>query len=229
MLSNHLEKIAFHSILNNKEYVNVVKPNFFETPNYPELYKAAADFVTKYNQTPTKEQVFELIKIRNLTNVTHEFVDALYDFKLDAYDPEWLEESIQAWIEFKKLDTSVESLLTYLKTTKISTENVKSVVETAKDIIIDGTNIDFKFDEGLDFFNPESHRQPTLDTFSTGYPYLDIVLGGGWSTKALYVIAGENKIGKCTCGNTKIKVRNKKSGDIVELNMQDFYKLQKKV
>lgn len=196
MLPNHLEKIVFHSILNNKEYVNIVKPTFFETPNYSDLYKVGAEFVLKYNQTPSKEQMIELVKLRGLTNVTREFLDALYDHRTESYDPEWLIESVEAWIEFKNLDKSVENLLTYLKTTKISTENVKNVVETAKDIIVDGTNIDFKFDEGLNFFNPESHKQPIYDTFSTGYPYLDLVLGGGWSTKALYTLVGENKVGK---------------------------------
>lgn len=228
MLPNHLEKIAYHSILQNKEYTNIVKPNFFESANYPELFKAGADFVSKYNQTPTKEQIIELVKLRNLSNITRDFIDALYDFKIEAYDPEWVQESIEAWIEFKKLDKSVESLLTYLKTTKVSTENVKNVVETAKDIIIDGTNIDFKFDEGLDFFNPESHKQPSYDTFSTGYSYLDTILGGGWSTKALYVVCGENKIGKCHIGDTKIKVRNKKTGEIFIRTAKEFYEIHKK-
>lgn len=228
MLPNHLEKITFHSILNNKEYVNIVKPNFFKSPNYSDLYKIASEFVNKFNQTPSKQQMLELVKIRNLTNVTVDFIDTLYDIKLDNYEQDWLEESVEAWIEFNKLDSSVENLLTYLKTTKISTENVKNVVETAKDIIIDGTNIDFKFDEGLDFFNPESHKQPVYDTFATGYPYLDTVLGGGWSTKALYVIAGENKIGKCLNINTLIKIKNKKTGKIIELSIGDFYKMQNK-
>jgi archaellum biogenesis ATPase FlaH len=192
-----LEKIAFHTVLKEKTYLGIVKPTFFETPNYGELYDLASRFATKYNEAPTKEQVVELVKLRNLgQKISREFVDALYDIQLNSYESEWLQESVEAWIEFKKLDTSVESLITYLKTTKISTDNVKQVVENAKDIIISGTNIDLKFDEGLDFFNPASHNQPTYDTFSTGYTYLDLVLGGGWSTKSLYVIAGEQKIGK---------------------------------
>ena len=228
MLPTHLEKIAFHTILENKDYINIVKSNFFETPNYGILFKLGAAFVNKYNKTPTKQQLIELTKLKNISNITNEFFDALYDYDGDQYDPDWIEESIEAWIEFKKLDTSVEGLLTYLKTTKISTENVKNVVETAKDIIVEGANIDFKFDEGLDFFNPESHKQPTLDTFSTGFPYLDTVLGGGWSTKALYVLVGETKIGKCASKNTKIKIRNKKTGEIREMTMGEFYSLNKK-
>lgn len=197
MLPNHLEKILYHNILNKKEFLQFTQENFFETPNYSKIFTAAKGFVDKYGKVPTKEQLIEVIKINGWGDtIGRDFIDSLYDINLESYDPEWIEESTEAWVEFKNLDKSVESLVTYLKTTKVSAENVKNVVETAKDIIVRGNTIDFKFDEGLDFFNPESHKQPTLDTFTTGYPYLDTVLGGGWSTKALYVIAGENKIGK---------------------------------
>lgn len=197
MLPNHLEKILYHYILQRKELLQHTKENFFDTPNYPKLFQAAKAFVEKYNQVPTQKQLIEIVKIKGWgETINREFIDSLYEINLEEYDPEWLNESTEAWVEYKSLDKSVENLVTYLKTTKIDASNVKNVVETAKDIIVRGNNIDFKFDEGLDFFNPESHKQPTLDTFTTGYPYLDTVLGGGWSTKALYVIAGENKVGK---------------------------------
>jgi archaellum biogenesis ATPase FlaH len=197
MLPNHLEKILYHYILQRKEFLQHTKENFFDTPNYPKLFQAAKAFVDKYNQTPTKNQLIEIVKIKGWGElINRDFVDSLYEINLEEYDPEWLNESTEAWVEYKNLDKSVENLVTYLKTTKVDASNVKNVVESAKDIIVRGNNIDFKFDEGLDFFNPESHKQPTLDTFSTGFPYLDTVLNGGWSTKALYVIAGENKVGK---------------------------------
>ncbi|MCK9576023.1 MAG: DnaB-like helicase C-terminal domain-containing protein [Candidatus Pacearchaeota archaeon] len=197
MLPNHLEKILYHYILQKKEFLQFTKENFFETPNYPKIFTAAKGFIDKYNKVPTKEQIIEVIKIHGWgETINRDYIDTLYDINLEEYDPEWLDESSEAWVEFKNLDKSVENLVTYLKTTKVDAGNIKQVVETAKDIIVTGNNINFKFDEGLDFFNPESHKQPTLDTFSTGYDYLDQVLGGGWSTKALYVIAGENKVGK---------------------------------
>jgi len=197
MLPNHLEKIIYHYILQRKEFLQFTKDNFFETPNYSKIFEAAKGFIDKYSKVPTKEQLIEVIKIKGWgETINRDFVDSLYDVDLESYDPEWLSESTEAWVEFKNLDKSVDNLVTFLKTTKVTAENIKNVVETAKDIIITGNNIDFKFDEGLDFFNPEAHVQPTYDTFSTGYEYLDQVLGGGWTTKALYVIAGENKIGK---------------------------------
>ena len=70
------------------------------------------------------------------------------------------------------------------------------MVQNAKNIITERNNIQFGFDEGLDFFDPDSHTQPTTDTFSSGIPYIDLVLGGGFYSKALFCFIGEMKIGK---------------------------------
>ena len=107
-----------------------------------------------------------------------------------------METTIQAWIEYKTLDSSVIDLVSYLKTTKISAENVKDVVQTAKSLISDRNNIDFKFDEGSDFFDPECHKQKFQERFSTGYAYLDTMLGGGWSPKSLVCLGAAPKVGK---------------------------------
>lgn len=224
MLPVHLEKIIFHYVLKNKEFLNVVKDSFFKTPNYDVLYKFAKAFIAKYSTAPTKKQMYEIVKIKGLTeSIDREFIDTLYDVQMDQYDDTWLEENITSWIEYKNLDTSVENLVTFLKTTKVDTGNIKEVVEKAKDIIVSGNNLDFGFDEGLDFFNPESHVQPTWDTFSTGYNYLDTVLGGGWATKSLYVLSGMMKVGKCHSYKTKIRIRNKHTKEIKEISVGDLF------
>lgn len=224
MLPNHLEKILYHYILDKREFLQFTKENFFETPNYSKIFQAAKAFIDKYDKVPTKNQLVEIIKIKGWgDNINRDFIDTLYNVNLEQYDPEWLNESAEAWVEFKNLDKSVESLVTFLKTTKVDAGNVKTVVETAKDIIVNGNNLDFKFDEGLDFFNPECHIQPTNDTFSTGFSYLDTVLGGGWSTKALYVIAGENKVGKSIwlANLAAAAVRLGYNSAVVSLEMRD--------
>jgi hypothetical protein len=53
---------------------------------------------------------------------------------------------------------------------------------------------------------------------------MDLVLGGGFYSKALFCFIGEMKIGKCTTGDTKIKIRNKKTGVIEEIEIGNFHK-----
>jgi hypothetical protein len=47
------------------------------------------------------------------------------------------------------------------------------------------------------------------------------VLGGGFSAKSLIVFVGQAKIGKCFL--SFIKVRNKKTGEIMEVPVETFF------
>lgn len=197
MVASHLEKIFYHYIQGNRELLNIVKPRFFETEAIKKVYELSHEFIEKYGNPPTENQMREIVKQRGFEEILEgNKLDAIYDVQLSEYDNDWLKESCESWIEYKNLDISVVDLLSYLKTTKVNSENVKDVVQTAKSIIADRNNIQFGFDEGLDFFNPESHLQPTTDTFSSGFQYIDLVLNGGWYSKALFCFIGEMKIGK---------------------------------
>ena len=183
--------------MDKKELTNIVKPRFFESDDIKKIYDLSIEFIGRYGKAPTKNQVIEIVKTKGLQeDLTEAKVHLLFENDLKEYDEEWLRESSEAWIEYKNLDLSVYDLISYLKTTSINAENVKEVVQTAKSLINDRNNIQFGFDEGLDFFNPDSHTQPTTDTFSSGFPYIDLVLGGGFYSKALFCFIGEMKIGK---------------------------------
>jgi hypothetical protein len=223
--ATHLEKIFFHYLLTRKELLGVVKSRFFDTADIRKTYEIVQEFVEKYNDIPTQSQLLELVKMKGLTEeLTATKIDYLYEINLKEYEEEWLKETAESWIEYKNLDLSVYDLLNYLKTTKVTSENVKDVVQNAKSIITERNNIQFNFDEGLDFFNPESHTQPSSDTFSSGMEMIDLVLGGGWYSKALFCFIGEMKIGKCLTSDTQITVRNKKTGVVEKIQIGDFHK-----
>lgn len=228
MNATHLEKIFYHYIDTRPEIEGIVHSRFFETPEIREAYELRQEFRKRYHKAPTAAQVKEIAKIKGIQEkLTPEKIDILYELKLSAYESEWVQETTESWIEYKNLDTSVLDLVQYLKTTKISSDNIKEVVHTAKSLITDRNNIDFKFDEGLDFFDPSAHRQATFESFSTGYPYLDTVLGGGYAPKTLVCLAGMPKVGKCLHHSTTIKIRNKKSGEIREISIGEFHEMQK--
>jgi len=183
--------------MEQRELTNIVKPRFFESEDLKKVYELSTEFISRYGSSPTKQQLVENAKAKGWADeLSSDKLDLIFETNLKSYEPEWLRESAYAWIEYKNLDLSVYDLISYLKTTKIDQENISNVVQTAKAIINDRNNIQFGFDEGLDFFNPESHLQPTTDTFSSGYEYIDLVLGGGFYSKALFCFIGEMKIGK---------------------------------
>lgn len=224
MTSTHLEKIFYHYLQANRELQTVVEPRFFESPLIRKVYELSREFSQKYSDAPTRNQLLEIAKMKNMEDeVTESALHPLYDINLSEYEEDWLKETAESWIEYKNLDISIYDVINYMKTTKVTAENIKDVVEKVKGIVNDRNSIEFGFDEGLDFFNPDSHIQPTQDTFSTGYNYIDLVLGGGIYSKALFCFIGEMKIGKSIwlanlAGNS---VRQGFNTAVVSLEMRD--------
>jgi archaellum biogenesis ATPase FlaH len=197
MTSTHLEKVFFHSSLKNTDYINTVEPRFFDDATIRKTFPIVKEFFKKYQEAPSLQQTKEIVKLKGFDiEITEGQLETLWNLDLTQYEDDWLREHTECWIEFKNLDLSAMDLVTYLRTTEITVENIKSVVKKAKDIVVEKNNIDFGFTEGLDFFNPESHRQPTTNTFPSGYSFIDTVSGGGYSAGTLTVIAGMAKVGK---------------------------------
>jgi hypothetical protein len=224
MTAVQLEKIFFHNILGSTDYIHLADPRFFENEVIKECFKISLEFFNKYTEAPSREQLEELVKIKGLEEkITNDKLDIIYDVDLSKYDKDWLSENIEAWIEYKNLDASVFDLINYMQTTPATPENIKNIVNTAKSIILERNNLEFNFDKGLDFFNPDSHEQPSTDTFSTGFPHLDLVTGGGYSIKTLWCFLGAAKVGKSIwlANLAAQSVRNGNDTAYISLEMRD--------
>jgi archaellum biogenesis ATPase FlaH len=145
---------------------------------------------------PSAEQMVEAFKMKGGNMVDHSEIRSIYSIDLSKYEDVWLKETTEFFVEYKNLTKSAVDGLKYIQSTPVSSENIKTVIDTFKNIIVERNSINFSFDEGLDFFNPENHKQLTQNTFSSGFPFIDTVLGGGFSAKALYVFMGMPKVGK---------------------------------
>ena len=221
---SYSENIIIKNILEDKSYLEVVKSDFFKNEGFKTIVEVAKDFWERYKESPTREQIKEALKISGRTDsVSISEIDSIYDVDLNKYDSDWLIETTQFFIEYKNLTKSAVDSVKYLQSTPVTSENIKSVIETFKSIVNDRNNLDFSFDEGLDFFNAENHKQPTTNTFSSGYTFVDTVLGGGFSAKALYVFMGMPKVGKSLwLGNIAAQaVRSGHNVGIISLEMSD--------
>ena len=197
MINSHLENVWFCSIVSDPIYIESGKPSFFKDARYQEAFKIVKSFWKKYSQIPSPQQVKEVVKILKLDDrLPINQIETIFDIKLNEYDPEWLRENTEAWIEWKNLEQSAMDSITYIKSTEVTPDNIKDVVNTFKTIINESNNLDFSFDLGLNFAEAENHKQPKSSTFSSGYDFLDIVFGGGFSSKSLYVFLGQPKVGK---------------------------------
>jgi KaiC/GvpD/RAD55 family RecA-like ATPase len=221
---SHSENIILRHILSSPTYLDTCKKDFFKNESFSEILVAVKEFWDKYHEMPTSDQLIEAFKLKGKTDgVDKSEIKSIYDIDLSQYEDEWLRETTEFFIEYKNLTKSAVDALKYIQSTPVSSENIKGVIDTFKNIIVERNNLDFSFDEGLDFFKPENHKQFTQNTFSSGYPFIDTVLGGGFSAKSLYVFMGMPKVGKSLwLGNLAAQaVRSGHNVAIISLEMTD--------
>ena len=219
---NHSENIILRFVLENPSYVENCKPGFFKNKGFQEIFIMGKKFWEKYNESPSAEQLKEGAKLEQKSLQSGE-IDAVYNVDLTRYQEDWLKETTELFIEYNNLVGSAVDGVKYIQTTPVTSENIKDVISTFKNIVVERNNIDFAFDHGLDFFHPESHKQLTYNRFSTGFPFIDTVLGGGFNAKSLYVFMGMPKVGKSLwLGNLASQaVRAGHNVAVISLEMND--------
>jgi replicative DNA helicase len=220
----HSENIILRYVLNSPAYLDTCKPQFFKNETLGDILSSVKEFWNKYHEIPTAEQLIEAFKIQGKSEVVKgSEIKAIYEIDLTQYDEDWLMETTEFFIEYKNLTKSAVDAVKYIQSTPVTSENIKTVIDTFKNIVIERNNIDFSFDEGLDFFNPSNHKQITTNTFSSGYPFIDTVLGGGFAANSLYVFMGMPKVGKSLwLGNLAAQaVKNGHNVAVISLEMGD--------
>jgi hypothetical protein len=198
MASIHMfqEQIFFHYILENKIYLNVAQSEFFTNQILKDLFSVAKEHCLKYQVPPSKDQMWELVRIKGLSDkISEDIVNALYNAKLqlENYDRNWLEENVGPWIRIRNLDNVMRKSIAYMKTSQITPENAAETVEKVRNMLTTETAIDFDFHIGSDFFDAATHRQTRLARRTTGYKYLDTCMKGGYWSGSLIVFMGPPK------------------------------------
>ena len=193
------EKIFFRLSLQKPKYLQAIKSGYYTSEEIDILSHLANKFYTKFNETPSQEQIKLLVSHSNKAKdkVTDNILEMLFNVDLDQYDEEWLTTTAESWIKYRTFNTSLFDTIEYVKTTQVTPENVESIITKVKGLINDRNNLTFNSDLGLDFFDVDSHDQKDAEKISTGYNFLDRVLGGGYDKGGnLIVYAGEQNIGK---------------------------------
>jgi replicative DNA helicase len=224
MQNQHLENIWFRAVIENPAYIDATDISFFKNTNYQEVFKVVKSFWKKYQQIPSKIQVRESAKLLKIEDkITDTLLDSMWSINLDDYDQDWLQQNVESWVEWKTLEKSAVDSINYIRSTEVTPDNIKDVINTYKSIVVDRNKVDFSFDMGLNFRDPDSHKQPSNLTFSSGYDYIDFCLGGGFSAKGLYVFLGQPKVGKTLwLGNIATQaIRASNNVAIITLELND--------
>jgi replicative DNA helicase len=198
-MNQYQENIFYHYVLSEQRYLNTCIPEHFSNTTVRELFDIAKDHTIKYHEPPTKDQMYELIRIKGLgEKISEEQLTALYNTKslLSQYDNEWLDQNVGPWIQVRNLEYVMRKAIALMKTSSMNVENASSVVEQIRSMITTETSIDFNFNMGVDFFDPTAHLQTRLARASSGYDYIDLCLKGGYWKGSLIAFLSGPKAGK---------------------------------
>ena len=192
------EKIFFKLSLQRVKYLDTIKGGFYTSEEIDHLSKLAHKFYERFHETPSKDQMKLLVKSsKQKEKVSDEMIDLIYDVNLHEYDDEWLTSTAESWIKWRNFNESLADSIEFIKTTTVTPENVDALVNKFKGLINDRNSINFDSNLGLDFFDPNAHDQKETEKVSSGYNFIDRMLGGGYDKGGnLIVYAGEQNIGK---------------------------------
>lgn len=200
-MSNFLEQIIFFYILKHPELIVSFKGSFFSSKVLQTVFNIVKSFVLEYKTEPSETQVIDLVRLAGKDDIISQ--DAIHILwqsreKVAQYTEEWLNENSIAFAEWQNFMLALKRVITYVKTTssEVTFENCKEVVEKAKSMFVADTNFSIDQSEGHDFFDPQTHALTLLNTKTTGYPFIDLCLNGGFSKKTLNVFMGSPKVGK---------------------------------
>lgn len=218
-----LEKIFFCYILQNKKYFTIVEPFFFKNAQIQFVYKCVREYMTKSPdiQLPSAKQIWEMINLSDKEDlVTKESLKNMLTTNLSDYDEKnFIIPRLNLFILSNRIKSSAGDIIDEARNIDTLTEfdDAITVASKIKLIVDEMNNTNFVQDENLgsDFDNPEDHIQDTSRfKVKSGFDTLDHLLGGGWDIQTLNCIMAETNNGKCCLYNTKLHIKDKKTGEI---------------
>jgi hypothetical protein len=203
MINQFIQNIFYHYILSDPGLTLKMNPDFFDTKNLQLAFQIAKEYVIKYHSAPSVDQMKQLTRVDGKdTILTDDILDILYSAKdsLRQYTNDWLYDNVTSWAQWKNFINSLRNTIAYVKLNQdnVSVENVKEIMEHAKGSFNKSCIIEFddSLNTGSDFWDASSHKQVQLKRSSTGYPFIDLCLKGGYFPGILVCFVGAPKSGK---------------------------------
>lgn len=223
-INTDIEKLFYLYTLEKPKYFEKIQKGFFKNPDLRILFEFSEKFFEKYKEPTSKDQVKKLITLtRYKDQIQPEVIDEAFNANLKEYDTEWLDESLKSWVKFKSLEDSLIRSIEYVKSNKIDTDTIDSVVEKVRSIVQDKNSISFDNSFGVNFANAAEHKFDASRRVNSGKVFFDRLSGGGYDYKTITVYAGEQNIGKCLIYDMKLKIRNKVTNKEQEISIGDLF------
>ena len=200
--NTNMEKLYFTHILSNPEQFSKVDPSFFMNSDIQFIYTVVREEVLrgKNHIVPSNTQILTMVKLEDKEKkISEKVVSLLLNSENSEISDDWLIPRFKAWKIKNQIKDELNGTIDIVR--GITDVNYDNTVEAAIKIKTAFGNIltvdDDDFNFGLDFNNPEHHKQHTSKVcIPTGWSVMDGILKGGWSKSTFNVIMGETNVGK---------------------------------
>lgn len=229
-MNTNMEKHYFVHILDNPDQFSKVEPYFFKNSDIMFIYSVIReDYIKSENHiVPSPQQIYAMVKLADSDGkINDKVINLLLKSDNSDISLEWILPRFKAWKIKNQLNGDMLKGIELVRgLEEIDLNNVTEIAQKLKGIFDNSLSVDDDdSDLGDDFDDPESHKQEiSKNSIPSGWSCIDSILGGGWFRSTFNVIMGETNVGKCSHYQSVIKIRNKKTGEIQELSIGDFYK-----
>lgn len=194
-----MEKLIFHTLMENPEYISSVSHSFFKEDTIRYVYKIAKQLYEKNGTPPQYYQMVYVVKSNNLADkISFEELQTLYDFDLRPDDRNWVtwrKKLTRTWIKHRDSHLRLLNGMQYFVTQSVNEENIDSIVDEMERRTMK-SEVDLDSADAKDFFSIDAHDISDIIPMSTGYDSLDLMMGGGYVKGSLSCVAGAPKVGK---------------------------------
>lgn len=199
-----MEKVEFlilKNLIYNEAYIRKVlpflRPEYFKEYSHRTLFEEIHNFITEYNNPPSKEAIS--IEIENRTDLTAETVSEvitiLNDFSETPVEAQWLMDTTEKWCRDQAI------YLALMESIQIADGQVeKKGRDAIPSILQDALAVSFDNHVGHDYIEDSDIRFEYYHDIQTKIPfdleYFNRITKGGVSNKTLNLILGGTNVGK---------------------------------
>ena len=198
------EKIVFAYMLKHPQYLLHVENDFFNNEDIQYIANCAKLFFKEYKDSPSCEQMKAILK-DDKKNIDNETVESIYNVDIITMDDEWLKDTTESWLKWRAFNTNFIKAATVAKTTEVTLDNVKSVVDKCVGLLSDTTLMNFDRDLGFDFLMLKITNQSKKKRYHTLGIILTEVLSVVWIQKHSHAILVELMWVKVVCYVTMLQ------------------------
>ncbi len=214
----NIDNLAYHHICRNPALFRLVEAKFFSNIYTGAVFEATKKWYTEFNILPfdinnprpdqLRDYSLSLISTSQLKlDATKNQVDNIESFKsileyvvlfdFTKYDKVWIDKVGVSFVKWANFWEGLTKSTTYVRSVKPTPDNVDEIINNAKNIITNRSNIVFDNDDGVDFMDPEAHKQISAsELYRTRNAVINTWLGGGFEPGTLTHLWGASNVGK---------------------------------